>query len=99
MKKLLQENRKARFNYEFLQVLQCGIVLVGSELKSILNYDFSITEGYCYITDKKEVFIKGFNIQEYKNATHTNHEPLREKKLLLNKDEIEELHYKIKTHE
>ena len=40
MKKLLQENRKARFNYEFLQVLQAGIVLVGSELKSILNYDF-----------------------------------------------------------
>lgn len=98
MKKLLEENRKARFNYTFLEILQAGIVLEGGEVKSVLNHDSSISEGYCYIKSG-ELFIKGFTIQEYKNASYTNHDTKRDKKLLLNKDEIEKLDKTMQTNQ
>jgi SsrA-binding protein len=81
-------NRKASFEYEFIDTLTAGIKLIGSEVKSIRNHKVSISEGYCYIKNY-ELFIKGMNISEYKQSgIHTNHEPTRLRKLLLNKKEI-----------
>lgn len=99
IKKILLENRKAKFNYQFLDTLIVGLVLFGSEVKSIINNDSSITEGYCYITSENEIFIKGFTVQEYKNAIYTNHNPSRDKKLLANKKEIEKWNYQLHTNQ
>ncbi|MDI9356525.1 MAG: SsrA-binding protein SmpB [Chitinophagaceae bacterium] len=80
-------NKKARFEYEFLDTLICGIVLQGSEIKSIREGKISIQESYCYFSNT-ELFIKGMNITPYSKATYFNHEPTRERKLLLKKREI-----------
>lgn len=85
------KNRKASFEFELLDEFEVGIVLLGSEVKSIRAGNVSITEAYCYV-NKGEVFIKNMHIQELKNAP-VQHEPLRERKLLLTKKEI----YKIET--
>ena len=80
-------NKKAKFEYEFLDTLICGIVLQGSEIKSIREGKVSIQEGYCYFSHT-ELFVKGMNISAYSKATYFNHEPTRERKLLLKKREI-----------
>lgn len=86
--KVIVKNKKASFEYEFIDKFTAGIKLVGSEVKSIRNNKVSISEGYCYIKNN-ELFIKGMNISEYKQSgIHTNHEPTRLRKLLLNKKEI-----------
>ena len=88
MMKVIVKNKKASFEYEFIDKFTAGIKLVGSEVKSIRNNKVSISEGYCYIKNN-ELFIKGMNISEYKQSgIHTNHEPTRLRKLLLNKKEI-----------
>ena len=85
---VITRNKKASFEYEFIDKLTAGIKLIGSEVKSIRNHKVSISEGYCYIKND-ELFIKGMNISEYKQSgIHTNHEPTRLRKLLLNKKEI-----------
>lgn len=81
-------NKKASYEYEFIEIFMAGIKLIGSEVKSIKANKVSISESYCYIKDG-EIFIKGMNVSEYKESgTHTNHEPTRLRKLLLNKSEI-----------
>jgi len=85
---VITRNKKASFEYEFIDKLTAGIKLLGSEVKSIRNHKASISEAYCYIKDG-EVYIKGMHISEYKQSgIHTNHEPTRLRKLLLNKNEI-----------
>lgn len=91
IKNISVKNRKASFEFELLDEFEVGIVLLGSEVKSIRAGNVSITEAYCYV-NKGEVFIKNMHIQELKNAP-VQHEPLRERKLLLTKKEI----YKIET--
>ena len=81
------KNRKARFEFEFLDTLIAGIMLTGSEIKSIREGKVSLQEGYCYFK-KDALFIKGMNISPYEQATHYNHDPVRERKLLLNKSEL-----------
>jgi SsrA-binding protein len=81
------KNRKARHDYEFLEEETAGIVLVGSEVKSIKAGKASIGEAYCYI-DKGECFIKGMHIAEFKQAGRNNHDPYRLRKLLLTKKQI-----------
>lgn len=93
--KILIQNRKANFEYEILEELVAGIVLMGTEVKSLRNSKASLSEAYCHIIND-EVFIKEMHISEYKLIKHTNHEPLRERKLLLKKGEILKLHKKIK---
>ena len=83
-------NKKAKFNFEFLEYFTAGIMLVGSEIKSIRNYDVNFLDSYCYIKDN-EVFIKNLHISEFKQANINNHDPVRDRKLLLTKREIKKL--------
>jgi SsrA-binding protein len=85
--KLIANNRKARFNYEVVDTLECGIMLVGSEVKSLRAGLVSIEEAYGRM-EKGEVWLVGADIQEYKNANAWNHEPKRRRKLLLHRREI-----------
>jgi SsrA-binding protein len=89
------ENRKARFEYTLLDEYNCGIKLLGSEIKSIRNSNASISEAYCYM-NKGELFIKNMHIAEYKDSIEP-HEPLRDRKLLLTKKEILKIEYALKT--
>lgn len=81
------KNRKARYDYEFIEDETAGIVLVSSEVKSIKAGKASIGEAYCYI-DKGECFIKGMYIAEFKQAGRNNHDPYRVRKLLMTKKQI-----------
>jgi SsrA-binding protein len=86
--KVILTNRKARFEYEIIETFVSGIVLVGSEVKSIKAGKVSIVEAYCFISNG-ELFIKGMHIAEHKEGgKHNNHLPLRDRKLLMNKKEI-----------
>lgn len=93
---ILIKNRKASFEYEFLEKYIAGMVLLGSEIKSIREGKANIAEGYCYFK-KGELWVKGINIAEYGHATHYNHEPLRERKLLLSKNELKKLQKSVKN--
>jgi SsrA-binding protein len=87
-------NKKARFNYEILDKLECGIVLMGSEVKSLREGRASLEEAYCQISDG-EVFLKDCNISPYKDAGYAQHEPTRPRKLLAHRREIRKLHQKV----
>ena len=89
------KNKKASFEYEFIDKFTAGIVLVGSEIKSIKQGKVSLQEGYCYF-NSGELYVKGINIAEYSQANQFNHMPTRERKLLLNKQEIQKLEKKLK---
>lgn len=78
----IAENRKARHHYTVLETLECGIALVGSEVKSLRNGKVSLDESYGRMKDG-EMFLVGADIQEYANATMWNHEPKRPRKLLV----------------
>ena len=88
-------NKKASFEYFVLDRILAGIQLMGTEVKSIRATKASISEAYCHIING-EVFIKNMHISEYANIKHTNHAPLRDRKLLLNKKEIQKLSKAIK---
>jgi SsrA-binding protein len=79
-------NRKAHYNFHIFEILECGIVLVGSEIKSIKNHKVSIEEAYAKVTNG-EVWLINSDIAEYKQARF-NHAPKRPRKLLLHKIEI-----------
>lgn len=84
-------NKRAYFEYQILDKYIAGLQLQGSEVKSIKNAMVSIAEAYCYISNN-EIFIKGMHITEHKEGgKHNNHEPLRDKKLLMKKKEISKL--------
>ncbi len=84
------QNRKARFNYEILDVYEAGLKLLGTEIKSIRLGKASLPESYCYFKGG-ELYIKNMHIAEYDYGNINNHEPLRERKLLLHKKELEKL--------
>ncbi|MBV6645681.1 MAG: SsrA-binding protein SmpB [Cyclobacteriaceae bacterium] len=84
------KNRKASFEYEFVDQLEVGIVLKGSEIKSIREGKASLQEAYCHF-HRGELYIKSMNISPYQESTYDNHEPTRERKLLLKKREMEKL--------
>lgn len=84
--KLVADNRKARFNYEILDTLECGIQLVGSEVKSLRNGKLSLEEAYARVRDN-EVWLVGADIAEYPQATIWNHEPKRPRKLLMRSEQ------------
>ncbi len=87
-------NRQAGFEYEILERYVAGIVLTGTEIKSIREGKANLQDGYCYINNG-EVFVKGVNITPYAQGTHYNHEPTRERKLLLKRSEIRKLEGKV----
>jgi SsrA-binding protein len=84
------KNRKAAFEYHFLEKFIAGIQLTGTEIKSIRETKASIQQAYCHVHNS-ELYIKDMHISPYQKATHYNHEPNRERKLLLNKREIKKL--------
>ncbi len=85
------ENRKARFNFELLQKFEAGIVLQGSEVKSIRLGQSSIKEAYVALKEG-EVFLQNMHVSPYTHSAHNNHEPLRLRKLLLHKSEALKIH-------
>ncbi len=90
------QNRKASFEYHFLDTIEAGIVLFGTEVKSIRQNGASISEAYCYIS-RGEMFIKSMHISMLKNVGDNQHDPLRERKLLLSKKEIRKLENELKN--
>lgn len=90
----LVENRQARFNYEILEKFEAGISLAGTEVKSIREGKANIKEAYADIRNG-EVFLVGAHISPYSHGNITNHNPLRERKLLLKSSEIKRLQGKI----
>jgi SsrA-binding protein len=83
----IAENRKARHRFEVLDSLECGIVLAGSEVKSLRNGKLSLDEAYGRMKDG-EVWLVGCDIAEYSEANRMNHDPKRPRKLLLHRREI-----------
>lgn len=88
-------NKKATFNFELLDKFHAGLVLKGTEIKSIRLLKVSLGDSFCFFSNG-ELFIKNMNIAHYEQGTHYNHEPLRNRKLLLSKKELEKLEDKLK---
>ena len=83
-------NKRARFEYHIEDTFTAGMVLGGTEIKSIRNGKASIMEAYCVVIDR-EVFIRNMNITPYENGSFYNHQPRVDRKLLLNSKEIKKL--------
>jgi SsrA-binding protein len=89
-KKLIAENRKARYEYELLERFEAGIVLQGTEVKSLRDGRVTLGQAYADVRDG-EVWLLGADIAPYDAGTHANHEPTRPRKLLLHRNEISSL--------
>ena len=86
--KLLSKNRYAKFQYEIIETIEAGIELLGTEVKSIRNGNVNLRDGYCSFRDG-EILLLNVHISPHKNVgSFFNHEPLRDRKLLLHKKEI-----------
>ncbi len=94
-RKVIAANRKARYDYTIESTLECGLVLTGTEVKSLRAGRATIVDGFATIRDG-EVWLHGVHIAEYEHGNWTNHEPRRTRKLLLHKHEIQRLINKTK---
>lgn len=90
------QNKKARFEYELIDKYEAGIKLTGPEIKSIRAGKASIAEAYCFLK-AGEVWIKGMHISPYEPASFNNESPIKDRKLLLNRKEIEKLEKAMKN--
>src|SRR5690242_4449114 len=88
-------NRQAFFEYHIDDKFTAGIILTGTEVKSLREGKASFNDSYC-LFQKGELWIRSFHISEYSHGTINNHDPVRERKLLLNKRELKKLEAKIK---
>ncbi|MCQ2162284.1 MAG: SsrA-binding protein SmpB [Bacteroidales bacterium] len=88
-------NKRASFDYEFLETYEAGIVLVGTEIKSIRAGKASLVDSFCYFVGN-ELYVKGMNVAKYFWGSWGQHEPLRDRKLLLNKKELRNLRQSVK---
>jgi SsrA-binding protein len=89
-RKIIASNRKARHDYSILDVYEAGVMLTGTEVKSLRLGRASLLDGFATIDDG-EVYLRNVHIPEYEQGSWTNHEPRRTRKLLLHKDEIDRL--------
>lgn len=89
------KNKKVFFEYELIDRLVAGIQLLGTEIKSIRAGKANLVEAYCYFVNH-ELYVKNMHISEYDYGTHNNHEVRRERKLLLNRRELDKLERKTK---
>lgn len=87
-------NRQASFEFELLDKYVAGLVLMGTEIKSIREGKVNLQDGYCYFNNG-ELFVRGVNITPYAQGTHYNHEATRERKLMLKRLEIKKLERKV----
>jgi len=85
------KNKKASFEYSFLETYIACIVLQGTEVKSIRQGNINLQEAYCFFNQHEELFVKNLHISKYNEGTYNNHEPMRERKLLLKKKELGKL--------
>jgi len=92
---LICQNRRARHDYEIDSTFEAGLVLVGTEVKSLRQGRADLSDAFAKVIGA-ELFLVGLNITPYNKASHFNHEPRRDRKLLMNKVEIEKLSVKIK---
>jgi SsrA-binding protein len=84
------DNRRARFEFEFLERIEAGIALTGTEIKSIRSGQISLNEAYARVRDG-ELWLLGMHVPAYKEGSFSNHEPRRPRKLLLHREEIRRL--------
>ena len=96
-KKINILNKKAKFQYEILDKYTAGIVLTGTEIKSIRDSKASIAESFCEFNDHGELFVINMTIQEYVFGNYYNHKPKAERKLLLNRRELKKLEKEVNT--
>ena len=94
--KLIADNRKARFNFELLEKFEAGIVLRGTEVKSLREGKLNLGDSYCDVSNDGEVWLVGAHISPYASGNRFNVEPLRKRKLLLHRREIEKLGSRIR---
>ena len=94
--KSIAKNRQARFNFELFERYEAGLVLTGTEVKSLRDGKLNLAESYCRIDDSGEVFLVDAHIAPYLHGNRTNHDPTRPRKLLLNKREIVRLRIKVR---
>ena len=98
MQKIINiKNKRARFEYELIDEYTAGIILTGTEIKSIRNSKASITESFCEFNHKGELFTVNMHIEEYAFGTRFNHKPKAQRKLLLNKKELNKLYKEVKN--
>jgi SsrA-binding protein len=90
-------NKKAKFEYQLLDQYNAGIVLTGTEIKSIRLNKASISESFCEFNDNQELFIVNMFIEEYEFGNHYNHKTKSQRKLLLNKKELKKLNKDVKN--
>ena len=90
-------NKKAKFEYQLLDQYNAGIVLTGTEIKSIRLNKASISESFCEFNDNQELFIVNMFIDEYEFGNHYNHKTKSQRKLLLNKKELKKLNKDVKN--
>jgi len=90
-KKVAIKNKRARFEYELLDTYTAGIVLAGSEIKSIRQGKAAITDSFCEFNEQGELFVINMHIEEYAHASHFNHSAKAPRKLLLNAAELKKL--------
>ncbi len=95
-RKIIAENRKARFDYFIDESYECGIELLGTEVKSVKNGSISFPDAFAEIING-EIFVKNFHITEYSYSSIFNHNPDRPKKLLLHREEIKRISRKVET--
>lgn len=91
LKEVNIKNRRATFDYEIVETFTAGLVLTGTEIKSIRQGHASLVDTFCYISASGEVWVKNMNIATYFYGTYNNHEARRDRKLLLNRKEITKL--------
>lgn len=91
------KNKRAKFDYEILDTFIAGIVLSGTEIKSLRLGKASISESFCEFNEKGELFVINMQIDEYSHGTHYNHKPKAERKLLLNRGELRKLNKEVKN--
>lgn len=91
------QNKKARFLFEIIDTFTAGIVLTGTEIKSIRSSKASIAESFCEFNEQGELFVINMTIEEYAFGNYYNHRPKAERKLLLNKKELKKLLKEVQT--
>lgn len=91
------KNKKAKFEFELLDTYIAGIVLAGTEIKSIREGKASITQSFCEFNDRGELFVINMQVDEYSHASHFNHRPKAERKLLMQRRELNKLRKEVTT--
>ena len=89
------KNKKAYFDFEILEKLIAGMELTGTEIKSIRNGKASLVDSYCFF-ENNELWVKGMRISEYEQGSYLNHDPYRERRLLLNRKELNRLEKRVR---